>query len=201
MRVSEIVPALFLAFAFTSPAIAQTAKQRISYDLQMAEDRSIIYTKHIETTPLNDAAVQNFAQHRLSVGATQTFEILEALTRKADGRIVPADQSQIATQDGVIGPFITLLDIKIKQIPFRDLSAGDTWVLTYRIAEKDHYVPGQFSWSQLMPPSPVALEFDFKMRAPKAIAIAHAEKDLAYEENQDGEWTNRHWSGKSRTAW
>jgi hypothetical protein len=152
MHLPKIVPALFLAFSLTSPAAAQNAKQRISYDLQMAEDRSVTYTKHIETTPLNDAAVQNFSQHRLSVGATQNFEILEAFTRKADGRVVQVDQSQIATQDGVIGPFITLLDIKIKQIPFRDLSAGDTWVLTYRITEKDHYVPGQFSWSQLMPP-------------------------------------------------
>jgi transglutaminase-like putative cysteine protease len=196
MHPSKIVPALFSAFVLTSPAVAQTAKQRISYDLQMAEDRSTTYTKHIETTPLNDAAVQNFAQHRLTVGTRQTFEILEAFTRKADGRVVPVDQSQIATQDGVIGPFITLLDIKVKQIPFRDLSAGDTWVLTYRISEKDHYVPGQFSWSQLMPPSPVELDLDFKMRAPKAIAIAHAEKDLTYEESQDGEWTSRHWSGK-----
>src|SRR5215472_16286403 len=102
MRLPKIVPALFLAFVFTFPAIAQTARQRISYDLQMAEDRSVTYTKHIETTPLNDAAVQNFAQHRLTVGATQTFEILEAFTRKADGRVIQADQSHIATQDGVI---------------------------------------------------------------------------------------------------
>src|SRR5262249_51324975 len=83
MRISEVVSALFLALVLSSPAIAQTAKQRISYDLQMADDRSIAYTKHIETTPLNDAAVHNFAQHRLTVGATQTFEILEAFTRKA----------------------------------------------------------------------------------------------------------------------
>jgi hypothetical protein len=196
MRVPEVVLALFAAFILTSPVAAQTARQRVSFDLQMAEDRSVVYTKHIETTPLNDAAVQNFAQHRLIVEATQTFEILEAFTRKADGRVVPVDQTQIATQDGVIGPFITLLDIKVKQIPFRDLSAGDTWVLTYKIAEKDHYVPGQFSWSQLMPPSPVELELNFKMKAPKAIAIAHAEKDLAYEESEDGEWKIRRWSGK-----
>jgi Domain of Unknown Function with PDB structure (DUF3857)/Transglutaminase-like superfamily len=195
-RVSGIVPALFLTVILACPAVAQTAKQRISYDLQMAEDRSVTYTKHIETTPLNDAAVQNFAQHRLTVGTTQTFEILEAYTRKADGRVIQADQSQIATQDGVIGPFITLLDIKVKQIPFRDLSAGDTWVLTYRIVEKDHYIPGHFSWTTLMPASPVELEFDFRMKAPKAIAIPHAEKDLAYEESQDGAWANRHWSGK-----
>jgi Domain of Unknown Function with PDB structure (DUF3857)/Transglutaminase-like superfamily len=196
MRLSEVLPVLFLTFVFTSPATGQTARQQIGYDFQMAEDRSVTYTKHIETTPLNEASVQTFAQHRLSVGATQSFEILEAFTRKADGRVVQVDQSQIATQDGMIGPFITLLDVKIKQIPFRDLSAGDTWVLTYRIVEKDHYLPGQYSLSRLMPSSPVELEFDFKMRAPKAIAIAHTEKDLTYEESQDGEWTNRHWSGK-----
>jgi hypothetical protein len=187
---------LLFVFAFAISAKAQTAKQRISFDFEMAQDRSVVYTKHIETTPLNDAAVQNFAQHRLVVKASEAFEILEAYTRKADGRVIPVDQTQIATQDGAVGPFISLLDIKVKQIPFRDLSRGDTSVLTYRIAEKDHYVPGQFSWSQFMPPSPVELELDYKLRAPKAITLAHAEKDLVYEEKQDGDWVVRHWSGK-----
>lgn len=77
----------------------------------------------------------------------ETLEILEAYTRKADGRVVPVDQSQIATQDGAVGPYSSLVDIKVKQIPFRDLGVGDTWVLSYRITEKDHFFPGQFSWA------------------------------------------------------
>ncbi len=124
------------------------------------------------------------------------LKLLEAYTRKADGRVIPIDQTQIATQAGSVGPYMSLLDIKVKQIPFRDLSPKDTWVLTYKITEKEHYVPGHFSWSQFMPPSPVELEFDYKMRAPAGINIVHAEKDLAYEESRDGEWITRHWSGK-----
>jgi transglutaminase-like putative cysteine protease len=187
---------LLFIVVFSTSCAAQTAKQRINYDFEIFADRGVAYTKHIETTPLNDAAVQNFSQHRLIVTASETLEILEAHTRKADGRVIPVDQTQIATQDGSVGPYISLLDIKVKQIPFRDLSAGDTWVLTYKVTEKNHYIPGHFSWSQSMPPSPVELEVDYKVRAPAGINITHAEKDLLYEENSDGDSITRHWSGK-----
>jgi hypothetical protein len=101
MRVFRVLSsALLFVFAFAISAKAHAAKQRISFDFEIAEDRSVVYAKHIETTPLNDAAVQNFAQHRLVVKASEASEILEAYTRTSDGRVIPVDLTQIVTQDG-----------------------------------------------------------------------------------------------------
>lgn len=186
--------AFFLVFN-AHAAFAQNVRQSVSYSFEMGPDRSVQYVQHIETTPLNGGGLQSFSQFRVSVSAGQTVDVLEAYTRKSDGRVIPVDRSQIATQDGSIGLTVSLTDVKIKQIPFPDLAIGDTWVLTLKFAEKDHYIPGHFSWLDYIAPDVVDLHLDYKFSAPASVPIYHAERDFAYDEKRVNGKILRHWSG------
>jgi len=176
-------------------AHAQSAKQSISVAVEIAPDLTVTRTTHLEATPLNAASVQALLQQRFAYTARQAVEIVDAYTRKADGTQVPVDQSQIVTQDGLVGPATTFADIKIKQIPFRDLGVGDTLVLGTRITEKDHYLPGQYTAFDIVPPSPNDVTYDLKLTAPTSLPLRHATHIMAYEENQAGDRIVRHWSG------
>ncbi len=191
-----VFSSLVLMLAWCEQGLAQSARQKLTYDVEIGADMSHSYTKRIETSPLNDAAVQSFSQHQVTVKGTDKFELIEAYTRKADGRVLPVNQTDIATQDGSVGQHISLIDVKLKQIPFRDLSVGDSWVLVYKITEKDHYVPGHVSWSQYIAPSAVETDLTLSLRTPKNLNLSHSEKDFTYAESESGGIVTRRWSGK-----
>jgi Domain of Unknown Function with PDB structure (DUF3857)/Transglutaminase-like superfamily len=191
-----VLTSLVLVLAWCEVGFAQSAKQKVNYDIEIGEDLTLTYVRHAETTPLNDAAVQSYSQHRIVVKGSDKFELIEAYTRKADGRKLPVNLSEIATQDGEVGPYISLLDVKIKQIPFRDLGSGDSSVLVYKITEKDHYVPGNVSWDQYVAPSAVDKELTYNLRAPGNLNFVHSEKDFAYEESRNGGTVTRRWSAR-----
>jgi transglutaminase-like putative cysteine protease len=190
--------AAFAALVFlgsAGAADAESARIDIKVDIRIAPDRSITETWHQETTPLAESAVRGAAESKWIVSGNETFEVIEAFTRKADGRVVPADPGDFVTQDGVVGAAMSFADVKLHQIPFRDLSVGDTTVLTVRSTEKEHYIPGQYSHPMVLAPSTAKRTFDVTLRAPAALEIRHDEQQLAYEEVKAGDETVRHWSG------
>jgi hypothetical protein len=150
-----------------------------------------------ETTPLVENAVREAAAARWIVSGNATFEVIEAFTRKADGTVIPADRKDFVTQDGAVGVAMSFVDLKVHQIPFRDLSVGDTTVLTVRLIEKEHYIPGQYSDPVLLLPSAAKRSVDVTLRAPATLEIGHDEQQLAYEEANVGEEIVRHWSGSA----
>ena len=87
------------------------------------------------------------------------------------------------------------LDLKLQQIPFRDVSVGDTTVLTIRFKESQHYIPGQYSQAWQILAGGVRKSLDVTLRAPASLKLHHEEKDLAYEETEEGDDVVRHWSG------
>ena len=181
--------------AMPGHAQAQSFRLNVKADIRIAPDRSVTQTFHHETTPLVESAVRGAAQTRWNVSGNQTFEILEAFTRKADGSVVPADPKDFVTQDGTVGPAVSFGDVKIHQIPFRDVALGDTTVLTVRIVEKQHYIPGQYSQQMVATPTSGTRNLDVTLRAPGDLAIRHDRRGLAYEESSEGDEIVRHWSG------
>jgi transglutaminase-like putative cysteine protease len=187
---------LFLALMISiSAAHAQSAKQSSTIEMEIDEQSATITTIRLELTPLNAASVQGMSQVRLNVTSNQTVAILDAYTRKADGRRIPVDEQQIVTQDGVAGAAASYADMKIKLIPFREIDVGDTTVLVTRISEKQHYFPNQFSYLNIVPLAARDIAIDFQLRAPKSLAILHAAHQFNYDEHEDGEHIIRHWSG------
>src|SRR5215831_18762861 len=134
---------IFLATA----ANAQTYRQTVSAEYVIAPDRSFTYTVHTETTPLAQSVLQGASQLRYSVNGNQTFEVVEAYTRKSDGQQIAVSPSEIVSQDGVVGPLLSYADIKIRQIPFKNVAIGDTVVATVRYTEQHHYLGDGFSAS------------------------------------------------------
>ncbi len=190
--------AAFAALVFlgsAGAADAESARIDVKVDIRIAPDRSITETWHQETTPLAESAVRGAAESKWIVSGNETFEVIEAFTRKADGRVVPADPGDFVTQDGAVGAAMSFADVKLHQIPFRDLSVGDTTVLTVRSTEKEHYIPGQYSHPMVLAPSTARRTFDVTLRAPAAVEIRHDEQQLAYEEAKAGDEIVRHWSG------
>jgi hypothetical protein len=176
-------------------ADAESARVDVKADIRIAADRSMTETVHQEMTPLVESAVRQAAESKWIISGNQTFEVVEAFTRKADGRIVPADPHDFVTQDGAVGAAMSFVDLKVHQIPFRDLSVGDTTVLTVHLGEKEHYIPGQYSHPLVVSPSATKRHFDVTLHAPAALEIRHDEQQLAYEDVKAGDEIIRHWSG------
>src|SRR5215470_4474639 len=109
---------VWFGIMFATTANAQTFRQTVSAEYVFAPDRSFTYTVHSETTPLAQSVLQGASQRRYSVNGNQTFEVVEAYTRKSDGQQIAVSPSEIVSQDGVVGPLLSYVDIKIRQIPF-----------------------------------------------------------------------------------
>ena len=189
--VSCVVPGL---------ARAESFRLDVKADIRIAPDRSVTQTLHHETTPLVESAVRGAAQTRWTVTGNQTFEILEAFTRKADGTLVNADPKDFITQDGAVGPAASFGDVKVHQIPFRDVALGDTTVLTVRIVEKQHYIPGEFSELMLARPTSGTRNLDVTLRAPADLNIRHDEQQFAYTESKKDDEIVRHWASSVAPA-
>jgi hypothetical protein len=195
---NKCVGAIFffiVAFATISPAHAQSVEQVTKADIRISSDLAVDATYHFEATPRMEAAVRGVAQRRWQVTGDQQAEVIEAFTRKVDGRIIPADPRDFSTQNGILGEAASFVDLKIQQVDFRDLSVGDTTVLTLRIAEKDHYIPGQYAQEWLLIPGGVKQTLDVTLRTPATLEIYSDAQQLAYQETRTGGDLVRHWSG------
>jgi hypothetical protein len=135
----------WLGILVATSANAQTFRQLVSAEYVFAEDRSFVYTLHREMTPLTQSVLQAAAQAQFTVNGNQTFEVIEAYTRKADGQQIAVNASDIVSQDGAVGPLLSYVDRKIRQIPFKNVAVGDTVVVTVRYTQQRHYLGNDFS--------------------------------------------------------
>ena len=174
---------------------AESMRQVLRTDIRILPDLTVVETIHQELTPLVETAVRGAAQSSWTYNGNQTLEIVEAYTRKADGHQVAADPRDFVTQAGSVGAAMSYVDLKVQQIPYRDLSVGDTAVLTLRITEKEHYIPNHYSRAVVLAPGPVRKSLDVTLHTPASLAIHHDEQQLAYDEQRQGDEIVRHWSG------
>jgi transglutaminase-like putative cysteine protease len=100
---------------------------------------------HAEKLATNESAAHNIAQYTLEFSESmETAEILEAFTRKADGKILEVDRSRIFPQAPPGSPQVPkFTDRKQKVVVFPNVTAGDMVVYTVRRTTKPFF-PGQF---------------------------------------------------------
>jgi hypothetical protein len=100
---------------------------------------------HVEKLATNESAAHNMAQYTLEFSESmETAEILEAFTRKADGKILEVDRTQIFPQAPPGSPQVPkFTDRKQKVIVFPDVTAGDMVVYTFKRTTKPSFA-GQF---------------------------------------------------------
>jgi transglutaminase-like putative cysteine protease len=197
MQVSAALVRLNVLFSImcATAASAQTLRQVESHDYVISVDHSFVYTSHREITPLTQSALQVAAQMRFNINGNQTFELIEAYTRKSDGRQILVSQEDIINQDGAVGPMLSYVDLKVRQVPFKSVAVGDTVVITFRYTQSRHYLGDGFSTSYAIAPSGAELTTETTIRRPASMPIIHAEQQFNYEETRAGDTVVHRWSG------
>src|SRR6516225_8675624 len=155
---SRVVPrkplllALTIALAAARPVhvfAAQTEPpvilKTVTVDRVVAADGSYTTLLHVERLATNESAEHNIAQHRVEYSESmETAEVVEAFTRKADGRILAVDRTQIFPQAPPGSPRVPMFnDRKQKVIVFPDVTDHDTVVFTISRTHKPSFA-GQF---------------------------------------------------------
>ena len=121
-----------------SPPIPAVIIKALKGDTIVEPDGSYTTITHAETIATNESAAHNIAQHRVEYSESmETAEVLEAFTRKVDGRILAVDQTQIFAQAPPGSPRVPMFnDRKQKVIVFPNVSAEDTVVYTIKQTRK-----------------------------------------------------------------
>ena len=121
-----------------SPPIPAVIIKALKGDTIVEPDGSYTTITHAETIATNESAAHNIAQHRVEYSESmETAEVLEAFTRKIDGRILAVDQTQIFAQAPPGSPRVPMFnDRKQKVIVFPNVSAEDTVVYTIKQTRK-----------------------------------------------------------------
>ena len=132
-------------FAAPAPPMPAVIIKSMTADIVVRSDGSYTTVSRTETMATNDSAPRTIAQHPVEYSESmETAEILEAFTRKADGRILRVDPTQIFAQAPPGSPRLPMFsDRKQKIIVFPDVSAQDTVVYTIKNTHKAPF-PGQF---------------------------------------------------------
>lgn len=193
------VAVFFLCQPFVWPAALAadpSGVQLIRVDAQVGENMTFTKTVRVETTANTAATAQAMSKLPLLWTDKQKLEILEAYTRKADGTVVQADPADFIIQSGIVGTATSFADLKIEQVLFRDVSAGDTTVIAWRVIEQGHYFPDLVSEFLPIQPGSVEQELEYRLDAPENLAIKHAEHEISYSESKSGDRVHRMWSGR-----
>jgi Domain of Unknown Function with PDB structure (DUF3857)/Transglutaminase-like superfamily len=107
-------------------------------DTIVQPDGSYTTITHAEMLATNESAARSIAQHKVEYSESmETAEILEAFTRKADGKIREVDRTQIFPQAPPGSSQVPMFnDRKQKVIVFPEVSAEDTVVYTIKQTHK-----------------------------------------------------------------
>jgi transglutaminase-like putative cysteine protease len=169
-----------------SPPIPAVVIKALKGDTIVQPDGSYTTITHVETLATNDSAAHNIAQHRVEYSESmETAEILEAFTRKVDGRILAVDPTQIFPQAPPGSPRVPMFnDRKQKVIVFPDVSAQDTVVYTIKQTRKAPFA-GQFFFGGVFLRGVAFEDVRVDITLPKAMAV-HVEAQRVEHQVEEG---------------
>jgi Domain of Unknown Function with PDB structure (DUF3857)/Transglutaminase-like superfamily len=157
-------------------------------DTIVQPDGSYTTITHGEMRATNETAAHSIAQHRVEYSESmETAEILEAFTRKADGKILEVDRTQIFPQAPPGSSQLPIFnDRKQKVIVFPDLSAEDTLVYTIKQTHKAPFA-GQFFFGGVFLRGVAFEDVRVNVTLPQAMA-AHVEvQGVEHQVEESGE--------------
>ena len=161
--------------AEAAPPIPAVILKALTGDTIVQPDGSYTTITHAETLATNESAAHNIAQHRVEYSESmETAEILEAFTRKADGKILEVDRTQIFPQAPPGSLQVPMFnDRKQKVIVFPDVSAEDAVVYTIKQTHKPPFAE-QFFFGGVFLRGVAFEDVRVNITLPKAMA-AHVE--------------------------
>jgi transglutaminase-like putative cysteine protease len=175
------------AFADPTPPPLVILAAENTYDV--ATDGGYIQTYHFEFEPTNDASARREAQQAISYSpALEEFSIVEAHTRKADGRVIPVAAAAIHDQLPYGARDLNSFgDRRQKVIVFPDAAGGDALGYTWRRVVRHPVFPGQFMASAYMSETAPWRSLTITVRAPHAMALQTEAHGFTEERGRDGD--------------
>ena len=167
--------ALLNVVVAAAPPIPAVILKALTGDTIVQPDGSYTTITHAEMLATNESAAHSIAQHRVEYSESmETADILEAFTRKADGKILEVDRSQIFPQAPPGSAQVPMFnDRKQKVIVFPDVSAEDTVVYTIKQTRKAPFAE-QFFFGGVFLRGVAFEDVRVSITLPKAMA-AHVE--------------------------
>jgi transglutaminase-like putative cysteine protease len=158
-----------------------------AYDV--AADGTYAQTYHFEFRPTNDAAARHEGQQAITYSPSlEDLTILEAYTKKADGRVIPVPSSAIHDQLPFASADLAAFgDQRQKVIVFPDAAGGDTLVYTWRREVHHPPFPGQFMTSIYMSVATPWDSLTLTIRAPRAMTLHSEAHGFSEEITQEGD--------------
>lgn len=143
------VAGLVLLFAAPAPAaeVRPMSIQVFRLDDVLSEDGTMVQTMHLETAVANDEAARRQAQQPMSFSdAVEQLELVEAYTRKPDGRRVAVEPRAVRVQLAPGVPNVPAYsDRKQMVVVFPEVQGGDVLVATWRKTVLHPVFAGQFT--------------------------------------------------------
>jgi hypothetical protein len=182
--------ATLLVLAFSMPGFAQSDARpelRTRYEYYYATYRLNADASHVETHEyamkvLKEAALEGAKRAHVTYSTSvQQAEILEAYTRKADGRRieVPKSNYQVETNRGHEDGSPAFSDLTTLTIVFPELVVGDAMVLSYKIVQREPMFPGHFSMHGVFPKQYPYDDVKITIDAPESLWAQHEVREMA----------------------
>lgn len=137
-----------VSFAAEAPADLPTRVEHYHLDYRLDDRAAAVITYSWAMKILTQAAVDGAKRASISYSTSiETADVLEAYTRKADGRRIDSPRSnfQVVVNKGQAEGAPVFSDRTSLTAVFPDVEVGDSVVFSYRITQKEPMFPGKFS--------------------------------------------------------
>lgn len=166
----------------------------------VAEDGSEVSNYRRVTRLLKADAADAVRKEQLSHSASaQRLEIVEAFTRKADGRRikVPKGNYQLRTASGRSGNAALFSDWNEMTVLFPDVQVGDAAEISYRIVTRQPLFPGRFSRYNEFSRSHAFDQVSITVDAPASMKLLHSNWHMAFTQKLAGKRQVLNWTFKN----
>lgn len=196
---------LILTSIFVDAGLAQTARsapdiawrvEHLAEDHVISADGTEAATFTFASKILKESALENLKQASVTYSkSAQSLEVIEAYTRKSDGRHinVPKSNYQVRSDAGQGGNSPAFSDYNQTSVVFPEVAVGDTVVMSYRIVTKQPWFPGKISIIGTFPRSVPYDDVRITIDAPANMAATYAVHGMSEKATVAG--------GRKRLQW
>lgn len=178
-----------------------TRLERYHVDIRLNDDGSNVRTFETAYKVLKEQALEGSRTTQLSHSTSvELLEVLEAYTRKADGRKlpVPKDNYQLNVNSGRAGNAPAFSDRTTLTLIFPEVAVGDSVVVRYRIEQKEAIFPGHYSVRQSFGRSFAYDDVRITIDAPKGMRARYEARDMKQKVREKGDRRVVEWTWQNR---
>lgn len=159
-------------------------------------------TVHVEIAVPNPASAAIVGQQAIFYADdSERVEVVEAYTRKADGRKVTVRSDAILTQATPADTGVRLLDDRRRKvIVFSDVGADDAVVYTYTRRSKQPYFEGHFWDMDAVPNASTVQQWRKSIRMPRGLALQVETHGMEFSKEEANEHTTYRWRYSASAA-